>query len=45
MAISVPSIVGVNGVERRLEEKLAPEELDKLRASAAKMRETLDRIN
>ena len=45
VAISVPSIVGVNGVERRLEEKLAPEELDKLRASAAKMRETLDRIN
>lgn len=45
VAISVPSIVGVNGVERRLEEKLSKEELEKLRASAAKMRETLDSIN
>ena len=44
VAISIPSIVGVNGVERRLEEKLTKEELDKLRASAAKMRETLDGI-
>lgn len=44
VAISVPSIVGVNGVERRLEEKLTAEELEKLRASAEKMRETLDKI-
>ena len=44
VAISVPSIVGVNGVERRLEEKLNKEELEKLRNSAAKMRETLDSI-
>ncbi len=44
VAISVPSIVGVNGVERRLEEKLTADELEKLRASAAKMRETLDSI-
>ncbi len=44
VAISVPSIVGVNGVERRLEEKLTKEEIDKLRYSADKMRETLDRI-
>jgi len=44
VAISVPSIVGVNGVERRLEEKLTDEELQKLLDSAAKMRETLDSI-
>lgn len=44
VGISVPSIVGVNGVERRLEEKLTEEELEKLRLSAAKMRETLDTI-
>lgn len=44
VAISVPSIVGVNGVERRLEEKLSDEELRKLRTSASKMRETLDSI-
>ena len=40
----MPSIVGVNGVERRLEEKLTDEELQKLLDSAAKMRETLDSI-
>ena len=44
VAISVPSIVGVNGVERRLEEKLTAEELKNLKASADKMRETLDRM-
>lgn len=44
VAISVPSIVGVSGVERRLEEHLSGEELDNLRASAAKMRKTLDSI-
>lgn len=42
VAISVPSIVGVNGVERRLEEKLSGEELIKLKKSADKMRETLE---
>ena len=41
VAISVPSIVGVNGVERRLEEKLSKEEIDNLRLSADKMKETL----
>ena len=44
VAISIPSIVGVNGVERRLEEKLTAEELKNLKASADKMRETLDRM-
>ena len=42
VAISVPSIVGVNGVERRLEEKLSEEEYGKLKISADKMRETLE---
>ena len=45
VAISVPSIVGVNGVELRLEERLEDEELQNLRMSAAKMRETLDKIS
>lgn len=44
VAISVPSIVGVNGVERRLEEKLTADELKNLKASAEKMRQTLDRM-
>lgn len=44
VAISVPSIVGVAGVERRLEEKLTKKEQKLLNASAAKLRETLDAI-
>ena len=44
VAISVPSIVGVNGVERRLEEKLTAEERMRLLMSAQKMRESLDSI-
>lgn len=44
VAISVPSIVGVNGVERRLEEKLTDEEFEKLHLSADTMRRTLDTI-
>ena len=44
VAISVPSIVGVNGVERRLEEKLTSEEKQRLQMSASKMRNTLDSI-
>ena len=44
VAISVPSIVGVNGVERRLEEKLTSEEKQRLKISASKMRDTLDSI-
>ena len=44
VAISVPSIIGVNGVERRLEENLDPEEISKLKASAEKMHETLEKI-
>lgn len=45
VAISIPSIVGVNGVERRLEERLVLSEIRNLRRSAEKMRETLDTIN
>ena len=45
VAISVPSIVGVSGVERRLEERLTRGELQNLRRSAAKMRETLDKLH
>lgn len=44
VGISVPSIVGVNGVERRLEEKLTEEEVEKLRKSAMTMKKTLDDI-
>ena len=44
VAISIPSIVGVNGVEHRLQERLREEEFKMLKASAAKMRETLDSI-
>lgn len=44
VAISVPSIVGVNGVERRLEEKLTWHEVEQLRSSAVKMRKTLDTL-
>ena len=45
VAISIPSIVGVNGVERRLEERLVLSEIRGLRKSAEKMRETLDSIS
>lgn len=45
VAISVPSIVGVSGVERRLEERLSDEELTKLNLCAEKMRSTLDSLN
>lgn len=44
VAISIPSIVGVNGVEHRLQERLSEEEFRMLKASADKMRETLDSI-
>ena len=44
VAISIPSILGVNGVEHSLQEHLSEEEFRMLKASAAKMRETLDSI-
>ena len=45
VSVSIPSIIGVNGVEHRLEERLSSEELSKLHLSAAKMRDTLDSIS
>lgn len=45
VAISVPSIVGVNGVERRLEEKLSKDEIDNLKSSAEKMRDSLNTLD
>jgi L-lactate dehydrogenase len=42
--LSTPCVVGRNGVERRIELPLDAEELEGLRASAAVLRETLDRL-
>lgn len=41
ISVSIPSIVGVNGVEHRLQEKWTDEEIKKLHQSAKKMKETL----
>ena len=44
VALSLPSIIGVNGVEHRLEEKWLKEERLKLRDSAEILKETLKRL-
>ena len=44
VALSIPSIVGVNGVEHRLEEKWLKDERLKLRQSADILQETLRRL-
>lgn len=44
VALSLPSIVGVNGVEHRLEEKWLKEERIKLQNSADILRKTLDSL-
>ena len=44
VSISIPSIVGVNGVEHHLEESWTEEERNKLAISANRMRETLAQI-
>ena len=44
VALSLPSIVGVNGVEHRLEEHWLKSERDKLDISAQKLIETLERL-
>ena len=44
VALSLPSIVGVNGVEHRLEEHWLKSERDKLDVSAQKLIETLERL-
>lgn len=45
VALSLPSIIGVNGVEHRLVEYLNEEEFTALQNSAAKMKETLEKIS
>ena len=44
VSISIPSIIGVNGVEHHLEEKWTDEEVRRLRYSADKMKETLKQL-
>ena len=41
VALSVPSIIGVNGVEKRLEERWAEEEFKAFRAAADKMKKAV----
>ena len=45
VALSLPSIIGVNGVEHRLVEELSPDEYEALQTSANKMKETLAKIS
>lgn len=45
VALSLPSIIGVNGVEHRLVEYLAEDEYLALQNSALKMKETLSKIS
>jgi malate dehydrogenase len=40
ITIGVPCIIGRNGIEKIIEVKLAPEELEKLKASEAAVRKT-----
>ena len=42
--LSLPAVIGRNGVERILRPELAPEEADALRASASVLRELLDSL-
>ncbi len=44
VALSLPSIIGVNGVEMRLEEKWQSDEYERLRQSAEKMKAALESI-
>lgn len=44
VAVSVPSIIGVNGVEHRLEENLSQKEFEQLRISAERIRETIESL-
>ena len=41
VAVSLPSIIGVNGVEHRLQEHWTETEIRKLQSSADKLRETM----
>ena len=44
VSLSVPSIIGANGVERRLEERWSEEEYAKFKASALKMKEVASKL-
>lgn len=44
VAVSVPSIIGVNGVERRLEERWTDEEYNKFRQSAEQLKGFLTKL-
>ena len=44
VALSMPSIVGVNGVERRLTETWTEEEKDKFNRSSAQLKSTISRL-
>lgn len=44
VAVSVPSIIGVNGVERRLEERWTDEEYEKFRKAATDLKEFLHQL-
>lgn len=44
ISLSVPSIIGVNGVEKRIEEKWSEEEFRSFKASAASLKDVLGRI-
>jgi L-lactate dehydrogenase len=45
ICLSVPSVVGREGVERHVEIKLWPKELTALQHSARALKETLARVN
>lgn len=44
ISLSVPSIIGVNGVEKRIEEKWSEKEFSSFKASAASLKDVLGRI-
>ncbi len=44
VSLSVPSIIGVNGVEKRLEERWASEEFNRFKTAAAKMAGVLKQL-
>lgn len=44
VCLSVPSIIGVNGVEKRLEERWSEEEFSKFQQAAQKMKGVLDKL-
>ena len=45
VCLSVPSIIGVNGVEKRLEERWSDEEFTKFKAAAQKMEAVLKNLS